>query len=129
MRKEIAVFLICIIISFAWWVIHQLNQTYIRQYHINAVITQVPDAYEQDSIVFPVKITVKGTGLKVVLLENYFPENIYIPFKKLKRLSKKKLFSIPPESISENELLPVKIKVLEIQPDTISISFNTKKRK
>lgn len=124
-RKEILIFGICVCIALALWIIHQLNQTYIRQYHLNAVIVDMPASYEQDSIVIPMRITVKGSGLKITLLESYYPEKIAIPFKNLKRVNKKGLFLIKNESISENEQFPVKIKVLEIQPDTVRIKFST----
>ncbi len=124
-RKEILIFGICVFIALVLWIIHQLNQTYIRQYHLNAVIVDLPKSYEQDSIVVPMKITVKGSGLKIILLESYYPEKIAISFKKLKRVNKKGLFLIKQESISENEQLPVKIKVLEVQPDTVRIKFST----
>ncbi|HPQ08178.1 MAG TPA: hypothetical protein PK995_03035 [Bacteroidia bacterium] len=127
-RKEILVFIICFIVAFAWWVVHQLNQTYIREYNINTVIVKVPESYDQDSIVVNTKIKVKGSGLKIVLLENYLPENIYLPFKKLKK-AKKKVFTIPYDAISENEQFPVKLKILEITPDTIRIEFNKNQKK
>lgn len=123
-RKEILIFGICVFIALALWMIHQLNQTYIRQYHLNAVIVGLPKSYEQDSIVISMKMTVKGSGLKIILLESYYPEKIVIPFKNLKRVNKKGLFLIKNESISENEQLPVKIKVLEIEPDTVRIQFS-----
>jgi hypothetical protein len=108
--------------------VHQLNQTYIREYNINTVIVKVPESYDQDSIVVNTKIKVKGSGLKIVLLENYLPENIYLPFKKLKK-AKKKVFTIPYDAISENEQFPVKLKILEITPDTIRIEFNKNQKK
>lgn len=128
-KKEIIVFIICLIIAFIWWVIYQLNQVYVRQYNTNVIINEVPILHEKDSIYIPVRIKVKGSGLKIVLLENYFPERIVIPFKKLRKLSKKGLYAIESEAISENEQFPVKIKVIEIQPDTIHIGLKYKKRK
>lgn len=126
-RKEIILFLICLLISFILWMIHQLNQTYIREYNINTYITEIPKVYEQDSILFPIKIKVKGSGLKIVLLENYFPEKIDIPFKKLKKLNSKKLFLLDADNISDDKHFPVKIKIIEIEPDTIRINFKKKK--
>lgn len=128
-RKEILIFIVCLFIAFAWWVVHQLHQTYIREYHLNSFIVQVPEVYEQDSIPLSLKVRVKGSGLKIVLLENYFPEKIYIPFKKLKKLNKKRLFAIPPEIIEGNESMPVNVKVLNIEPDTIRIEFKNKSKK
>lgn len=124
--NKIAVFIICLIIAFALWVIHHLNQTYIRQYHLNAIVTQVPSKYEKDSIYIPLKIQVKGSGIKILLLENYYPDKIYIPFKKLKKTNKKGLFLIENHVISDNSQIPVKIKIQEVLPDTISIQLKNK---
>ncbi|GIV29764.1 MAG: hypothetical protein KatS3mg028_0830 [Bacteroidia bacterium] len=128
-KRNLLVFIVCLIIAFGLWIIHQLNQTYIREYGIDAVITNIPKAYEQDSILIPLKIKVKGSGLKILLLENHLPPKVHIPFKELKNVNKKKLYSIRTESISDNDQFPVKIKILEIQPDTIRINFKTKKNK
>jgi len=127
-KREILVFIICFIIAFVWWVVHQLKQTYIREYNINTIIVDVPENFEQDSIVVNTKIKVKGSGLKIVLLESYLPENIYLSFKKLKK-NKKKVYTIPYDAISENEQFPVKIKILEIVPDTIKIDVNKNQKK
>lgn len=116
-------------ISFILWIIHQLNQTYIRNYDTNVVIYNVPDVYQQDSIHVSLKIKVKGSGLKIKLLEKYLPHQIYIPFNKLKRINKKGLYSIRNENISENDHFPVRINILEIQPDTISIKFDKTSKK
>ncbi|GIV26588.1 MAG: hypothetical protein KatS3mg027_0402 [Bacteroidia bacterium] len=128
-RKDIIVFVICLMISFILWIIHQLNQTYIRNYDTNVVIYNVPDVYQQDSIHVSLKIKVKGSGLKIKLLEKYLPHQIYIPFNKLKRINKKGLYSIRNENISENDHFPVRINILEIQPDTISIKFDKTSKK
>jgi hypothetical protein len=128
-KKNLIVFIVCLIIASGLWIIHHLNQTYTREYGIDAVITHIPKAYEQDSMLIPLKIKVKASGLKIILLENHLPSKIYIPFKDLKVVNKKKLYSIHTESISNNEQIPVKIKILEIQPDTIRINFKTKKNK
>lgn len=128
-RKELLVFLICLLIAFLWWIIHQLNQTYIRQYQVNSYIVGVPKTYDKDSIYILLNIKVKASGLKIVLLENYFPEKIFIPFSQLKKVNKKKLFLIKEESITENPSFPVKVKLLQIHPDTIQIDFSTFKKK
>ncbi len=128
-RKEILIFIVCLLTAFILWIVHQLNQTYIRPYHFNTNITQIPNIYEKDSDSIHLKITVKGSGLKIILLENYFPEKINIPFNKLKKLNKKGLFLIRTQSILENKSFPVKIKITELQPDTISIQLKSKKKK
>lgn len=125
-RKDLIIFSICLIVSLLLWIIHQLNQIYYRNYETNIVIYDIPEAYERDSIFIPVKIKVKGSGLKIILLEKYLPHQLYVPFNKLKRINKKGLYSIRNENISENEHFPVRINILEIQPDTISIKFEKK---
>lgn len=130
MKREIIVFLICIIIAFLMWVVHHLNQTYIRQYTILSKIIDVPSSYEQDSIEIPLKITIKASGIKTILFENYFPEYVYIPFtelKKVKKSGKKNLFFISKDNITSSKNFPVKIKILEIVPDTIGLNFKNKK--
>lgn len=124
--KKIVVFVVCLIIAFLMWVVHQLNQTYIKQYNFHVIITQVPAAYEKDSIYLSLKIEVKGSGSKILLLENYYPEAIYVPFKKLKRINKNGMFYIDPHAISDNGQFPVKIKVQKIIPDTITIHLKDK---
>ncbi len=128
-KREVVVFIICLITAFVWWVIHQLNQTYLRQYNLNAVIVKVPKVYEQDSIHIPLKIKVKASGLKIILLENYYTEKIYISFRELKKINKKGLFFIDAHTISENKSFPVKVKIQEVTPDTIRINFKNKKKK
>lgn len=129
LKKELTIFMICLFIATLWWMIHQLNQTYIRQYHLNVYIVQIPEFYEQDSIYVSARIKVKGSGLKIILLENYFPERICIPFKKLKRLNKRNLFAIGTQNIQSHESFPVNIKITELHPDTLSINFKAKKKK
>ncbi|MCX7729570.1 MAG: hypothetical protein N2203_08880 [Bacteroidia bacterium] len=130
MKKEIVVFLICLLIAFVLWIVHHLNQTYIRQYSIISKVVQVPSSYEGDSIEIPLKITIKASGIKVLLFENRFPEYIYIPYtqlKKIKKSGKKTVFYISKDNIVNNKSFPVKVKITEISPDTISINFKNKK--
>ena len=127
-RKEALIFSLCLVISFVLWGVHQLNQTYIREYHLKTFIVDIPDEYERDSLFVDLKIKVKGSSFKILLFEKYFPEKIFISFKKLKRVHRKPLFFISDKSILENKDMPVKIKVIEIQPDTISMVYKNKKK-
>jgi len=128
-RKELLVFLICLVIAFLWWIIHQLNQTYIRHYQVNTYIVNVPKSYDKDSIHIPLNIKVKASGLKIVLLENYLPKKIFIPFNQLKKISKKKFILLKEEAITKNPAFPVKVNVIQIHPDTIQINLSNSKNK
>ncbi len=127
-KKELFIFIICLLVSFLLWVIHQLNQTYIGNYNINVCIVQIPESYSEDTIIHPIKIEIKASGLKTLMIERYVPDTLYLPFRVLKKTSKKNVYQISSAAISGSDVFPVKFKLMRINPDTVYIPFKLKKK-